>query len=206
MEIWSCAFLGQNKLNYEPYQDKILEKIDFLIQRGVTHFYNCYRNSFDVLCAAAVDKLREQYPQIKNVLVLPYKPQGDVELPDCFNEAVYLQGNDVPTKFAARNTCRKLVQSVDFVISGVTRGLDEAKATYNFAKRALTPMYNVVTDKSRFWLIMSPAEIEKAIAEYEERMKNDEVFRMMHVEKQKKHRRKHKECKPPVWVTVKKST
>ncbi|MCH5159586.1 MAG: hypothetical protein J1F66_01905 [Clostridiales bacterium] len=160
MEIWSCAFLGQSKFNYELYQDKVLNKVEFLIQRGVTHFYNCYRNSFDALCAAAVDKLRENYPDIKNILVLAHKPEGDFVLPECFDEAVYLLDNDVPLRFAVRNTWRKLVRSVDFVISGVKRRLSGAKADYNYAKRTLKSMYDVVTDKSQFWLDISPIQIE----------------------------------------------
>lgn len=185
MENWSCAFLGQNNFDYEPYQDIIFDKIDYLMKAGVTHFYNCYRNNFDALCAAAVDKLRENYsqrenyPQIKNILVLSHKPKGKFVLPDCFDEAVYLQDNDVPKRFTLRDTYRKLVQTVDFVICGVTRGISSAKAIYNFAKKLSKPMYNVVTDKSQFWLEMSPIEKEKAIAAYEERIKTDEEFRML---------------------------
>ena len=218
MEIWSCAFLGQSKFDYEPYQEKILDKIEFLIQRGVTHFYNSYRNGFDALCAAAVDKLREQYPQIKNILVLAHKPEGEFALPDCFDEAVYLQDNAVPTRLAVRNVYRKLVQSVDYLICGVTRGLSDEWHAYNFAKKSLTSYYNVVTDKNYFWIELSPIEIEKAVAEYEERMKVDEEFRTLveemarryeqslkDGEKQKKKRKhkKTKEYKRPTWVVAK---
>ena len=218
MEIWSCAFVGQKKFYYKPYREKILNKIDFVIQRGVTHFYNFYKNSFDTLCAAAVDKLRNEYLLIKNILVLPCKPEGEFVLPDCFDKAVYLQDNDVPTKFDLRKTYRKLVQSVDYVICGVTRAFGVARATYNFAKWALKSTYNVVTDKSKFWIEYSPEDVEKAYKEFEERMKTDEVYRALveeairrcqeqaapAMEKQaKKYKnKKHKAYKPPVWITA----
>lgn len=210
MERWSCAFWGQNKFDYEPFRTKILDEIDCLIRRGVTCFYNCYRNSFDALCAAAVDKLREKYPYIWHVLVLLHKPNDDFVLPDCFDEAVYLQNDGVPARFVARNTYRKLVQSAGFVISGVARGFGVAKSVYNFAKRTLKPICNVVTGERRFWHTFSPIEIEKAIREYEERLANDEEFRIVHeevmrrfVKESKNHKnKKHYENAFHEWVVA----
>ena len=218
METWYCAFWGQNKFDYEPYQDEILHEIDFLIQRGVTHFYNFYRNTFDTMCAATVDKLRENYPQIKNILVLFYKPNGDFVLPKGFDRAVYLQDSDAPTRLVVRNTYRKLVQSVDFVFSGVARGFSEERSACNYARWALKSMFNVVTGKSQFWLTLSPTQIDKAVRDFEERMRTDEEFRMLNEEimrrceeqaapflkkRAKKHKKKKtKQYKPPVWVTA----
>lgn len=57
----SCAFFGHRSFDYEPYRDKIREKIvDLIENRGVTTFYSGGRGSFDVLCARTVWELKQK--------------------------------------------------------------------------------------------------------------------------------------------------
>ena len=213
MKNWSCAFFGHSIYYYGPYYPKLKCLVVDLINRGVTHFYNGFRGAFDQLCADLVYLLRKDYPHIKNVLVLSYKPKPDFVLPMYFDEAIYLQDNNVPPKFAICNTNRKLVQSVDFIISGVERLTGGAKSTCDYAKRALKSMYNIVTNETQYWYV-SPRDIENTIREHEKRLKTDDEYckkRDEHVQKlvdiaekyvKKCKKRKTKDNSQPVWVTV----
>ena len=106
----SCAFFGHANYDYQPYEEKIRDVVVDLINRGVTSFYNGYRGHFDVICARVVGELREQYPQIKNIMVLSYRPGKTFELPQYFNEAVYLLEQNVPFKYAIPRTNREIVR------------------------------------------------------------------------------------------------
>ena len=218
MENWSCAFIGHNNFNYYPYVSKLKGLIEDLIKRGVTHFYNGFQGHFDMWCANIVNQLQQEYTHIKNVLVLYSKPNDVVELPFFFDEAVYLEDNSIPQKSSVAYINRKLVHSVDFVISGTVKGYDGARTTCRFAKWALKAMYNVITDDEQFWRGLSPIEIERTVREHEEKMRTDEEYRKKrehevqklieiaapYAEKQRKKykNKKHEVYHPPVWVTV----
>ena len=218
MENWSCAFIGHRVYNYNSYIPKLKSLIEDLIKRGVTHFYSWFQGHFDIWCANLVNQLQQEYPHIKNVLVLYSKPNENIELPFPFDEAVYLDDNHMPQKSRMSYINRKLVQSVNFVISGAVRGYDGAMTTCRFAKLALKAMYNVVTGDEQFWYGLSPIEIEKTLREHDERMQTDEEYRKMreaevqkliklaeeNTDKRgiKRRNKKQKEYHAPVWITV----
>ena len=215
MENLSCAFFGKKSYNYRPYVDKLKNLIEDLIKSGVTNFYNTYQGRFDMWCAIIVHELRLQYPQINNIMVL-YEPTDEVELPYYFDEAVYLQ--EQREKITVECVNRKIVDSVDFVVSGVVGGC-KSQVACDYAKRSFKSVYNVVTDERLFWTVASP-EIEEAIAKFEKRLQYNDLFRTAHEEMVRRfiqelhidlERRKEYKSKPrtlPVWIaaTIKKTT
>mgnify|MGYP005986325931 FL=1 len=67
----SCAFFGHRNFDYMPYCEKIKNIIVGLIeQQGIVEFCSGYRGNFDKLCAQVVWKLKRNFPQIKNTMVL----------------------------------------------------------------------------------------------------------------------------------------
>ena len=184
----SCAFFGHRDFDYIPFEGKIRESIVNLIENeGVTSFYSGGRSKFENMCAHIVWELREKYSQIKNILVLSYLPKENFELDFYFDESVYLLDKKVPLKFAISHTNRKLVETVDYVISGVARNYGGAKTACDYAKRLRKPIINVVTGESDFFdSMLSEANLMKILAEHEERMKTDDEYRKSQEEQIKK--------------------
>ena len=165
----SCAFFGHRSYDYRPYKDKIREVVEYLINKGVTEFYNGWRGRFDVICAQIVSELKEKYPQIKNIMVLSYRPTKEFELPKYFDESIYLLEDSVPPRYAIARTNRALVKKVNYVVSGVAYVWGGAFNACEYAKKLLRSMVNVVTGKSQyFYEFMSDDEIAKLIEEYKE--------------------------------------
>lgn len=145
----SCAFFGHSNFDYDPYKEKIRERIiDLIENRGVTEFYSGGRGKFENMCSHLVWELREKYPNIKNILVLSYIPSKKFDLFFYYDESVYLLEKKVPYRFAISHTNRKLVETVDYIISGVTRSYGGAKAACDYAKRLYKTMFYVVSDQS----------------------------------------------------------
>lgn len=219
----SCAFFGHRNFDYKPYENIIRNVVTNLIENGVAEFYSGYRGNFDGTCARIVHELQTQYPQIKNIMVLSYHPNEKFEQPEIFDETVYLLEKRVPLKYAISHTNRRLVQTVDYVVSGVVWKWGGAKYACDYAKWSYRSMYNVVTKENEFWDVDEPEEIKRIWEEYEEKLK-DEEFRKKEEEKArqiyertapqveaniakyKNKRRKKKEYHPPVWVTVETKT
>ena len=148
MEKQSCAFFGHRNFNYTQYESAIRETVEELINRGVTDFYNGYRGRFDCTCARIVHGLKKQYPQIKNIMVLSYPPSKNFEKPEVFDETVYLLEKGVPAKFAISHTNRKLVETVDYVVSGVVWKWGDAKSACDYARRLSKTIFYTVTGET----------------------------------------------------------
>lgn len=187
MKPLSCAFFGHRNYDYRPYEDKIREVVVDLINRGVTEFYNGYRGKFDGTCARIVGELREQYPLIKNIMVLSYRPTQDFKLPDFFDESVYLLGNNVPHKYAITRTNKELVKTVDYIVSGVVWKWGGAKTACDYAKKLLRTTVNVVTNDNDFFCDESTLkEVDKISREYRNRLDTDEEYKKAEEERYKK--------------------
>ena len=174
----SCAFFGHRNYDYRPYEDKIREVVKHLINKGVTEFYNGYRGNFDETCARIVSKFHEQYPQIKNIMVLSYPPTASFVMPKYFDRAVYLLQQNVMPKSAIVRTNKQLVKSVNYVVSGVVRGYGGAKIACDFAKKMLRSMVNVVTDESQYFYGPSEEWLNEVAREHRERLATDEEYRI----------------------------
>jgi len=78
MRSKTCCFTGHRDLSLTE-QESIVRKLDQtvtgLIQSGVRYFGAGGARGFDTLAAQAVLRLREQYPHIRLILVLPCKSQ-----------------------------------------------------------------------------------------------------------------------------------
>jgi len=76
----TCCFTGHRKIPSECYED-IVQRLNTLlvqlIQEGYEYFGAGGALGFDTLAAQTVIKLRNQYPQVKLILVLPCRSQAD---------------------------------------------------------------------------------------------------------------------------------
>jgi len=78
MRCKTCCFAGHGDLSLaeqESIARKLEQTVTGLIQSGVRYFGAGGGRGFDTLAAQTVLKLREQYPHIRLILVLPCKSQ-----------------------------------------------------------------------------------------------------------------------------------
>ncbi len=68
----SICFTGHRKIKpTEQLRDKLLNRLELLIQNSATVFYAGGAYGWDIICELAVLKMKERYPQIKLLLILP---------------------------------------------------------------------------------------------------------------------------------------
>lgn len=76
----TCCFTGHRKIPIEHYNfifNKLYNLLNQLIQEGYEYFGVGGALGFDTLVAQTVIALRDKYPQIKLILVLPCKDQAN---------------------------------------------------------------------------------------------------------------------------------
>lgn len=79
MKAKTCCFTGHRRLpeNQKEIAKRLEEAILSLIQSGYLYFGAGGALGFDSLCAKTVLRLRQSYPKIKLILVLPCVSQAD---------------------------------------------------------------------------------------------------------------------------------
>lgn len=117
----TCTCFGNRKFIWtDEYREKLQKILLNLIQNeNVTKFFCGYRGNFDKGFANAVGNLREFFPQIRNTYVLSYRPNEEFELPNCFDDSVYLLERQVPQRLAIIETNKCMVNKSDIVVAGI---------------------------------------------------------------------------------------
>lgn len=116
----SAAFFGHRDMDYSAYFQRIDDAILGLIENcGVRVFYNGYRGNFDVACARAVQKLKRDFPDVRQILALSYHPVAGEQVPPYFDETEYLLERERPPKFAIYYTNLEIVKRCGYIVSGV---------------------------------------------------------------------------------------
>ena len=215
MKNLSCAFFGHRNFDYRPYEDKIRSTVVDLINRGVTEFYNGYRGNFDETCARIVRELQAQYPQIKNIMVLSYVPNEKFVKPDVFDETVYLLEKRVPLKYAISHTNKRLVQTVDYIVSGVVRNWGGAKSACDYAEYLYRTIFYIVGDYSYCDHYLFDKEVEEELMDEELRKEIEEKSQQLYEKiapiveaniAKLKNKKRRKEPSNPVWAKVETKT
>ena len=115
--------------------DAIRAEIIKLIEMGVTDFLNGGMGGFDWLCAKIVYDLKNDYPHIKNYLVIPYLTFKISER-KYFDTIVYPEGFEkyhFKAAIPARN--RYLIDSSAYAICYIAHNWGGAAKTYDRAVR-----------------------------------------------------------------------
>ena len=83
----TAVFIG-NRDCYGVDNNSIREAIIYAINSGITTFLNGGQGYFDEICATIVHKLKQEYSNIKNVLVIPYR-NFKIFNKDIFDKIIY---------------------------------------------------------------------------------------------------------------------
>ncbi len=101
MKEKTCCFTGHRKIPIKEYKHiskRLQTEIIKLIEKGVMYFGVGGALGFDTLAAQTILNLRNQYPQIKLILVLP-----------CKNQTLNWKENDIIEYKRIKNACDKYV-------------------------------------------------------------------------------------------------
>ena len=122
----------------------IEERLTALIEKyaresGRLICYNGGYGNFDYFAAKCVQRMQEQYSNIRNCLVLPYIDQPFLErieiFKNHFDETIYPPLESVPRKYAIIRRNEWMLDSADIVIAYVTYSWGGAARTLEYAKR-----------------------------------------------------------------------
>lgn len=101
--------------------------------------YNGGYGNFDYFAAKCVQRMQEQYSNIRNCLVLPYIDQPFLErieiFKNHFDETIYPPLESVPRKYAIIRRNEWMVDSADVVIACVKYSWGGAARTLEYARR-----------------------------------------------------------------------
>jgi len=99
--------------------------------------------SFDWLCARAVYDLKNEYPKIKNYLVIPYLTFNVLNR-DIFDEIIYPDGFEkYHFKAAIPKRNKYLIDNSAYAICYVTHGWGGAAQTYKYAQKQNISIINI---------------------------------------------------------------
>ena len=101
--------------------------------------YNGGYGNFDYFAAKCVQRMQEQYSNIRNCLVLPYIDQPFLDriavFTNRFDETIYPPLENVPRRYAIIRRNEWMVDSADVVIACVKYSCGGAARTLEYARR-----------------------------------------------------------------------
>lgn len=146
MKKKTCCFTGHRKIPPEQYNciaERLRTEIIALIHQGVIYFGVGGALGFDTMAAQAILILKESYPRIKLILVLPCKAQtrgwkkADIEIYEKIKAAcdkcVYISNTYTTDCMHKRN--RHLVNYSSYCICYLTKPTGGTAYTVEYAKR-----------------------------------------------------------------------
>ena len=142
MQNKAATFIGHREC-WGLKEDRVKAEIERLIINGVTEFYNGGMGDFDWMCARLVFRLKQQYPHIKNYLVIPYLTFRISER-SYFDEVLFPEGlESCHFKAAIPKRNRFLVQQAGYALCYVKYSWGGAAQTYKFAQKQGLSLINL---------------------------------------------------------------
>ena len=128
------TFCGHAEIENDKDMKQWLNTVlDRLIQKGANTFYLGGYGKFDTLSASVLQKKKDQYPQIRLILVLPYLNFNiDTSI---YDDSVYPPLESVPPKYAILKRNQWMVEQSDIVVAYVLHGWGGAAKTLRYAQQ-----------------------------------------------------------------------
>ena len=133
----SCFFIGHREAD-----ERLLPRLELTIERliaeeNVRYFYVDGHGGFDRIAAAAVKRVKQKYPDITLMLVLPYHPaERPTEAPAGFDGTYHPEGlENTPRRYAIVRTNQIMVDTCDRLVCYVRHGASNSRNLLEYAKR-----------------------------------------------------------------------
>lgn len=132
----TALFIG-NRDCYGVNLESIKEAILYAIDSGITTFLSGGQGYFDEVCAKTVYQLKETYPHIKNILMIPYKNFhifdktifDEIVYPfDAYESASLTYRNAIPERNRVMVMRSRMAISYVYRNGGASKTLDIARA------------------------------------------------------------------------------
>ena len=137
MEGKSCFFIGHREAD-----ERLLPRLELVVDRlireeGIRYFYVGWYGGFDRLAAAAVRRMKQKYPDITLMLVLPYHPaERPTEAPDGFDGTYHPDGlESTPKRYAIVRANKIMVDACDWLVCYVRHGVSNSRKLLEYAQR-----------------------------------------------------------------------
>ena len=145
MEEKSCFFIG-----HRDADERLLPRLELVIDRlireeNVRSFYVGGYGGFDRVVAAAVRRMKQTYPDITLMLVLPYHPaERPTEAPDGFDGTYRPDGlESTPKRYAIVRANRIMVDTCDWLVCYVRHGAGNSWNLLEYAQKGEIQIFNV---------------------------------------------------------------
>ena len=132
----SCFFIG-----HRDADERLLPRLELVVDRlireeNVRYFYVGGYGSFDRLAAAAVRRMKQKYPDITLMLVLPYHPaERPTEAPDGFDGTYHPEGlENTPKRYAIVRANRIMVDTCDWMVCYIRHGASNSRKLLDYAE------------------------------------------------------------------------
>ena len=132
----SCFFIG-----HRDADERLLPRLELVIDRliredGVRYFYVGGYGGFDRLATAAVRRMKQKYPDITLMLVLPYHPaERPTESPDGFDGTYHPDGlESTPKRYAIVRANKIMVDTCDWLVCYVRHGASNSRKLLDYAE------------------------------------------------------------------------
>ena len=138
----SVTFCGHGDIVYDDKvkQDLIFE-ITKQIENGETEFLLGGYGNFDILAAKLVKAVKEKYPNIRSILVLPYLDRKyDLNL---YDDTIYPALENIPKRFAILKRNEYMVDTSSTIIAYVLHSWGGAAKTLNYAVKKNKAIINI---------------------------------------------------------------
>ena len=136
------TFCGHGK---EKYGDEIRENIynitDDLIKQGADEFLLGGYGNFDLMAARVVKPLKEKYPYIKSVLIVPYINRGYDK--DLYDYSEYPPIENVPKRYAVLKRNEWTINKADVLIAYIKHDWGDAAKTLEYARKRKKKIINL---------------------------------------------------------------
>jgi len=125
-------FCGHRNV-YDEIESKLYYEVENLIKQGADEFLLGGYGSFDYKAAKVVKHLKEKYPHIVSVLVIPYiNKDYDKSLYDI---SEYPPIENVPKRLAIIKRNRWMVDKSDVVVAYIRNNFGGAAMMFDYAER-----------------------------------------------------------------------
>ena len=133
----SCFFIGHREANESVLPRLELEIERLIIEERVRYFYVGGYGGFDQIATTAVKQVKQKYPDITLMLVLPYHPaERPVEKPPGYDGTYYPEGLEkTPRPFAIVKANQLMVDSCEWLICFVRQGASNSRNLLEYAQR-----------------------------------------------------------------------
>ena len=139
------SFCGHGNVQYsDEIRESLYTIIEDLIKQGADEFLLGGYGSFDLMAAHTVKSLKEKYPHIESVLVVPYINRGfDKDLYDC---SEYPPLENVPMRFAILKRNEWMVRSADVIVAYISHDWGGAAKTLSYASHKKKRIINIFAE------------------------------------------------------------